>query len=321
MAGGDEDKTSFFTRKGVFCYRKMPFSLKNAGASYQRLVKKVFNNQIGRNLEAYVDDMVIKSVSDEDMLLDIQETFDRLRSINMKLNPKKCSFRVEEGPFLGHLIAKKGIKANPFKLNYPELEKLILALVHAARRLRRYFQAHPIRVPTDKPFKQILARPEKSGRIAKWAIELREHDIEFKGRNSVKGQILADFLAEIPSIEDKDTKTKNPGATNKTPTLENIWKLYTEEALSSDGSGARLMFSGLEGKGFTYALRFEFETTNNEAEYEALLASLQIAIDMEIKDLAIFVDSQFVENQVKGLFEARQLVIRQYLENFFLFMR
>ncbi|GKF10449.1 reverse transcriptase domain-containing protein, partial [Tanacetum coccineum] len=116
MAEGDEDKTAFFTGKGVFCYRKMPFGLKNAGATYQRLVDKVLNDEIKRNLEAYVDDMVIKSASEEDMLMDIQETFDRLRSINMKLNPKKCSFGVEEGPFLGHLITKQGIKANPSKV-------------------------------------------------------------------------------------------------------------------------------------------------------------------------------------------------------------
>ncbi|GKA34753.1 reverse transcriptase domain-containing protein [Tanacetum coccineum] len=88
MAEGDEDKIAFFTGKGVFCYLKMPFGLKNAGAIYQRLVDKVFNDQIGKNLEAYVDDMVIKSTSEESMLKDIQETFDKLQAINMKLNPK-----------------------------------------------------------------------------------------------------------------------------------------------------------------------------------------------------------------------------------------
>ncbi|GJV96603.1 reverse transcriptase domain-containing protein [Tanacetum coccineum] len=92
MKEGDEDKTTLFTRKGVFCYMKMPFGFKNTLATYQKLVDKVLNDQIGRNLEAYVDDMVIKSASEEDMLLDIQETFDMLRSINMKLNLKKCSF-------------------------------------------------------------------------------------------------------------------------------------------------------------------------------------------------------------------------------------
>ncbi|GJW61308.1 reverse transcriptase domain-containing protein [Tanacetum coccineum] len=116
MAEGDEDKTAFFAGEGFFSYRKMPFGLKNAGATYQRLVDKVFQDQIKRNLEAYVDDMVIKSTSEEDMLVDIKETFERFRSINMKLNPKKCSFGVKEGPYLGHLITKQGIRANPSKV-------------------------------------------------------------------------------------------------------------------------------------------------------------------------------------------------------------
>ncbi|GJZ16305.1 reverse transcriptase domain-containing protein [Tanacetum coccineum] len=116
MAKEDEDKTAFFAGEGTFCYRKMPFGLKNARATYQRLVDKVFSDQIRQNLETCVDEMVIKSISKENMLKDIQETIDRFRSINMKLNPKKCSFGVEEGPFWGHLITKQGIRANPSKV-------------------------------------------------------------------------------------------------------------------------------------------------------------------------------------------------------------
>ncbi|GJU60915.1 reverse transcriptase domain-containing protein [Tanacetum coccineum] len=77
MAEEDEDKIAFIAGEGLYCYRKMPFGLKNAGATYQRLIDKVFNDQIGRNLGAYVDDMVIKSTSEEDMLADIKETFQR----------------------------------------------------------------------------------------------------------------------------------------------------------------------------------------------------------------------------------------------------
>ncbi|GKE86760.1 hypothetical protein Tco_1560502 [Tanacetum coccineum] len=77
MAEEDEDKTTFFTGEGVYCHQNVPFSLKNAGATYQRLVDKVFNDQIRRNTEAYIDDMVIKSTSEEDMLADIKETFQR----------------------------------------------------------------------------------------------------------------------------------------------------------------------------------------------------------------------------------------------------
>nr|GEW80667.1 reverse transcriptase domain-containing protein [Tanacetum cinerariifolium] len=132
-----------------------------------------------------------------------------------------------------------------------------------------------------------------------------EHDIKFEGRDYVKGQILADFLLKTPSVEDKNMEIKKPEAANKAPSSKNTWKLYIDEASSFDSSGAGLMLVSLEGKEYTYALRFEFKTTNNEAEYEALLAGLRIADKMEIKDLDIFIDSQLLANQVKGLFEAR----------------
>ncbi|GKF83456.1 reverse transcriptase domain-containing protein, partial [Tanacetum coccineum] len=162
------------------------------------------------------------------------------------------------------LMAERGKKQVPMyfvsqtlqgaELEYPELEKLILALVYAARLLRRYFQAHPIQVLSDKPIKQILARPEKSGCIAKWAIELGEHEIKFRGRNSVKGQILADFLAETPSKKEEGAKDEE--AKIKEPELEKAWKLFTDGALSSDGSRAGLILVSPEGKEYTYAQRF-----------------------------------------------------------------
>lgn len=84
------------------------------------------------------------------------------------------------------------------ELNYPALEKLVLALIYVARRLRRYFQAHQIKVLTNCPIKQILLKPETSGRLAKWTIELDEHDINYRLRRSIKGKALAHFLLEIP---------------------------------------------------------------------------------------------------------------------------
>ncbi|GKF55460.1 reverse transcriptase domain-containing protein, partial [Tanacetum coccineum] len=97
MAEKDEEKTAFFTREGVFCYRRLPFGLKNTGATYQRLIDKVFGSQIGRNMEVNTDDMVIKSDSEEEMLANIEETLGRLQAINLKLNLRKCSFGVKEG--------------------------------------------------------------------------------------------------------------------------------------------------------------------------------------------------------------------------------
>ncbi|GJU97960.1 reverse transcriptase domain-containing protein [Tanacetum coccineum] len=112
----------------------------------------------------------------------------------------------------------------------------------------------------------------------------------------------------------KDREIKDGEAKTKEPEPENAWKLFTDRSSSSDGSGAGFMLVNLEGKEYTYALRFEFKTTNNEAEYEALLAGLPIAKEMKIQERIIFVDSQLVANQVNGLFEVRQPVIKQYLE-------
>ncbi|GKE07488.1 reverse transcriptase domain-containing protein [Tanacetum coccineum] len=109
----DEEKTAFYTREGVFCYKRLPFGLKNAGATNQRLIDKVFICQVGRNMGVNAEEMVIKSDSEEEIIADIKETLERLRVINLKLNPKKCSFGVEEGRFSGHLIIKQGIKADP----------------------------------------------------------------------------------------------------------------------------------------------------------------------------------------------------------------
>ena len=116
MDEADQKKTSFVTSQGLFCYKVMPFGLKNAGATYQRLMNKMFANQIGRNVQVYVDDMLVKSRREEDHLKDLEETFGTLRSYNMKLNPSKCTFRVTTGKFLGFMVSQRGIKANPDKI-------------------------------------------------------------------------------------------------------------------------------------------------------------------------------------------------------------
>ena len=94
----------------------MPFGLKNAGATYQRLVNHMFRPQIGRNVEVYVDDMLVKSQNEEIHLDDLQETFDTLWQYNIKLNPSKCAFGVSSGKFLGFMVSHRGIKANPDKI-------------------------------------------------------------------------------------------------------------------------------------------------------------------------------------------------------------
>ena len=116
MAEEDQEKTAFVTSQGLYCYRVMPFGLKNAGAMYQRLVNQMFKKQIGRNVKVYVDDMLIKSRKEEDHLDDLRETFNTLRQYHMKLNPSKCAFGVSSRKFLGFIVSQRGIEANPEKV-------------------------------------------------------------------------------------------------------------------------------------------------------------------------------------------------------------
>ena len=115
MAEEDQEKTAFVTSQGLYYYMVMPFGLKNAGATYQRLVNQMFKKQIGRNVEEYVDDMLVKSKKEEDHLDNLKETFNTLRQYHMKLNPSKCAFGVSSGKFLGFIVSQRGIEANPEK--------------------------------------------------------------------------------------------------------------------------------------------------------------------------------------------------------------
>ena len=109
----DEEKTSFITPRGTYCYKVSPFGLKNAGATYQRLVTPIFGNQIGKTVEVYIDDMVVKSKKSQDHLTDLNQTFEILKQYQLKLNASKCAFGVGSGKFLGSLVTRRGIEADP----------------------------------------------------------------------------------------------------------------------------------------------------------------------------------------------------------------
>ena len=116
MVEEDQKKTAFITSQGLYCYKVMPFRLKNVGVMYQRLVNKMFSQQIGRNMEVYVDDMLVKSKEELAHLDDLKETFATLKTHQMRLNPSKCVFGVASGKFLGFMVSQRGIEANPEKV-------------------------------------------------------------------------------------------------------------------------------------------------------------------------------------------------------------
>nr|GEX28648.1 hypothetical protein [Tanacetum cinerariifolium] len=433
MAKEDEEKTAFYTDQGIYCYTKMPFELKNAGATYQRLVDSAFQTQIGRK---YVDDMVIKSKDEKMLLANIAKTFDNLKKNNMKLNPKKCSFVVEEGKFLGYVVTSEGVRANPKKTkalvdlqpsrtlkemqslngklaslshflaksskkslpflntlknitkenkheyrwmqeakeafhqmkkliielpsltppheketlyaylavsaeaisvvlltdwkgrkcpvqyvsrtlnkaerNYAPMEKLALSLIHMTQRLRRYFKPHPVMVIIDQPIKNILSNTKTSENLAKYAVELRAYNITFIPRNAMKVQVRADFLLEAPEGTKEYLYFQMPKATVEKDNVES-WTLFTNGASSPKGSGASLVLIGPSGIEYTYALRLTFSSTNNEAEYEALLAGLRIAQQMNISNIYVKVDSKLMASQINGTYKASKDIIIKYL--------
>ncbi|KAL2253428.1 UNVERIFIED_CONTAM: Retrovirus-related Pol polyprotein from transposon 17.6 [Sesamum indicum] len=394
MATEDRIKTSFVTDRGIFCYNVMPFGLKNAGATYQRLVNKMFAQQIGKTMEVYVDDMLVKSHKPDEHLEHLKIAFAIMREHGMKLNPSKCTFGVAGGKFLGYMVSERGIEANPEKIEailnlksptsikevqkltgriaslnrfisrsadrnlhffkilrkvkgfdwteeceqafqelktylrsppllanpregdilylylaisddavssvlikekgkiqnpvyyvskmlqgaetrYAEIEKLALAVVVTARKPRPYFQSHRIVVRTNHPLKNILTRPEASGRMIKWAVELGEFDITYQSRTAEKTQILADFMVEISSVP-KDLE---------------IWMLHVDGSSNANNGGAGILIEGPGGMEIEVAVRLSFSITNNEAEYEALLLGLELALEAGAQILEVYTDS------------------------------
>jgi hypothetical protein len=116
MKESDQLVTSFIMSFGMFCYVKMPFGLRNAGATYQRCMQHVIGDHIGQTVEAYVDDMVVKTRKADDLVNDLHIVFDHLRANRVKLNPEKCVFGVSRGMLLGYIVSQRGIKTNPEKV-------------------------------------------------------------------------------------------------------------------------------------------------------------------------------------------------------------
>nr|XP_027102846.1 uncharacterized protein LOC113724106 [Coffea arabica] len=431
MSQEDQEKMAFYTDRGTYCYTTMPFGLKNVGATYQRLVNQAFKSQIGRNIEAYVDDILLKSQTTSSFLSDLREVFDVLRKTRMMLNPKKCVFGVTSEKFLGYLVSRRGIEANPDKVRaiqemspprcvcdvqrltgrlaalnrflsqlaskalpffkvlkkadsfswteecqqvfeklkeylhhlptltspqprdklflylfavveavstvlvrekvvqvliyyvsrilrgpetrYTQAEKLVLALIHAARRLKPYFLAHHVCLRTDQPLRQVLSRPEASGRLTKWAIELGEYDLSYEPRTAIKAQALADFLAELTFDEANEAIPATTQVTTSSTAEHQRWTLRVDGSSNSEGNGAGLLLEDPQGEVCSYALRFDFVASNNEAEYEAVIAGLQLARKLGASHILVYSDSQLIVCQILGEYEAREEVMHRYL--------
>ena len=166
----NEEKPAFITPMANYCYKVLPFGLKNVGATYQRLMNKVFAGLIENLMEVYIDDMLIKMEEEGSLLSDLDVVFDRLRQHNMRLNPHKCSFAVASGKFLGFMLTHRGIEVNPdkcraiLKMKSPMTVKEVQRLIRRIASLSRFMAALARRA---RPFFSLL----RKGNTFEWTSE------------------------------------------------------------------------------------------------------------------------------------------------------
>ena len=442
MAEEDKTKTTFTTAWGTFCYRVMPFGLKNAGATYQRAMVALFHDLMHKEVEVYVDDIIAKSKQDKNHVEVLRRLFERLRKFQLKLNPEKCTFGVTSGKLLGFIVSEKGIEVDPdkvkaivemppprtlkevrgllgrlnyiarfvsqltdkcrpfFKLlrknaliewdeeceqafstikeylmnppiliaptpgkslflyltilpesmgsmlgqndeeghehaiyylskkfnegeqKYSEVERTCCALVWVMHRLRQYTLYYSVELLTrHDPLKYLSEKPALIGRISKWQMLLSEFDIKYINQGPVKGQALADHLAEYPSeIVEQNVEVNFPDENVMTTEGQNVeeqsetpkWKLYFDGAANVFGCGIGAVLVSPKSDHFPVAARLTFPYTNNIAEYEACILGVKMALDMGIRELEVYGDSSLIILQTLGEYKTKDSKLVPY---------
>ncbi|RDX84749.1 Retrovirus-related Pol polyprotein from transposon 17.6, partial [Mucuna pruriens] len=208
---------------------------------------------------------------------------------------------VQEREWKQHLMYFISKVLRDAERRYQKIEKVTLTLIISSRRLRPYFQGYPIIIQMDLPIKQVLRKPDLTGRMVAWSVQLSKFDISYKNKGYIKAQALADFIVEMTtsgSVAEEDNK----------------WFLSVDRASNQTGSKVGVILEGPNEVLIEQSLHFEFKASNNQAEYEALLAGMRLAKELEAKTLTAKSDSKLVTSQVNGEYQAKDPQLIKYLE-------
>nr|CAN81979.1 hypothetical protein VITISV_032721 [Vitis vinifera] len=271
----------------------------------QRLTGKLV--ALGRFIARFTDELrpiflAIRKAGTHGWTDSCQSALERIKHCLMQ-PPILSSPIPKEKLYMYLAVSEWAISAVLFRCPSPKEQKPIYYVSRALADLRPYFQAHPVIVLTDQPLRNILHKPDLTGRMLQWAIELSEFGIEFQPRLAMKGQVMADFVLEYsrrPSQHDESSKKE-------------WWTLRVDGASRSSGSGVGLLLQSPTGEHVEQAIRLGFSASNNEAEYEAILSGLDLALALSVSKLRIYSDSQLVVKHVQEEYEAKDARMTRYL--------
>ncbi|GAU22742.1 hypothetical protein TSUD_138660 [Trifolium subterraneum] len=340
MAEIDKKKTAFMTETGNYYYNVMPFGLKNVGATYQRMMNKVFHNEIGDMLEAYMDDMIVKSEEEFDHTVHLKRVFDQARKFNMRFNPEKCTFGVKAGKFLGFYLTERGIEANPdkcrafFDYPTPKSKKSIQTLNGMLTSMARFVaKSAQHALPLFKLLRKETTfewTEECEGALQHLKRALSEPPVLTR---PVEGEKLYLYLAvaseAVSAVLIRETEQGQKAVYFVSRALQGPELRYLQIekiALAVIMAARKLRYYFLahsiiirtdqpngDGVLIEVSLGLSFPTTNNQAEYEVFLAGVRLAEDMGAEEIKIFTDSQLVASQVSGEYQTKEERLLEYL--------